>query len=708
MYTQHTEVRPDSSTHRRKRRWVAALCAGLLTTTAIFAASSASASLSGNFELDGDVASGSPTPPPTDWSTTGAGTNSIFTVDGGVGVKRTALPTGFFDAGFVRDFIPGSNADQTTFTTGSKDTLNISSDGWQCGQANNLSGKTAINNAYVAVYNDNTFATPHLVMYFGMEKPVSNGDNNMAVWMLQDSAVGCVSTGRNVSFTGTHVDGDILMTAAFTNGGSTPQIAAYKWENGALNPTPIAQGTTCGATASICALANASQITTPWQTMNGSSQGTTLGANQFYEGGIDLTANGLDQDSEGNPICVNKFIFDTRSSQSLTATLFDFAEGSVHTCRQATVTTNLYKDNATSPDTSLAPPNHTVTLPASVYDTATVVPGLGTTAGGTVTYAVYTDDKCEVLPTSPVFDPASDATVTIGADGVIPPSPTLLFTQSGNYWWQATYTPPVGSRDEGKSSVCTSEPLVVNTPLPTLATTPSATVEIGGSPARTISDVATISGGYFPSGGIAPGDVTFALYGPFTPGTTLTAASCTAATQKTLVPPTTAATRVDNTTARATSAAYEPTSAGLYQWTASYAGNAQNQAVPVSACGDTTEQVIVTPATPTLATKMLLSDRVVVSGTAGVGVPTGTVVFQLYNSAGCTTGTDVWTSDPIELVSGAASSAAVAVGAGTYSWKVTFTPSAGSVNYTAASTTCTAAQSDEKAVISYAGTSPAP
>jgi len=52
----------------------------------------------------------------------------------------------------------------------------------------------------------------------------------------------------------------------------------------------------------------------------------------------------------------------------------------------------------------------------------------------------------------------------------------------------------------------------------------------------------------------------------------------------------------------------------------------------------------------------------------------------------------------------ATTATAKAVDAGTYSWKVTFTGT--NPNYTGAATTCTAAQSDEKAVISYAGNSP--
>lgn len=698
---------PRSSRKRLGRTTIGVIAAVAAASLALLTPGAANASISSAFELDGNVLDDAATAP--DWGAS-SGTNSIFTVSGGLGVERSPLPTGFFDAGFARDFTPGSTADSTTFTNGAKDTGNISggSNSWSCVKANNVTNKGDIQNAYTAVYVDTTFTPAHLVLYFGMEKNTPNGDNNMGVWLLQDENVGCnPGSGAGTAFTGVHKDGDVLLVAAFTNGGGNPQVSAYQWQGsspGALNPNAIASGTTCGASASICAVTNAAAVTTPWQTVNGPTQGTTLGTDQFYEGAIDLTANNLDHTASG-PICVNKFVFDTRSSQTIGASIYDYAEGSVQTCGSSSIVTNLYQKVPPAADKSLAPPDNTVTLPASVYDTATITPGVGTTAGGTVTYALYTDNTCTTASTSPAFSPASSATVTIAANGTVPPSPTLTFSTAGTYYWQAIYTPPAGSRDSGSTSTCTSEPLTVVKPQPTIATTASASVQVGGNPASTINDVATISNGYFPSGGPSLGTVTFKLFGPFDPSATIGASSCTAANQ--LTSSTNGASRVNDTTATATSDSYTPTSAGRYQWTASYSGNTQNLAVAETACGVSAEQVLVTPATPSLATKMALSDRVVVSGVPNAGSPAGTVKFQLYPSADCS-GSAVYDSGDVALTSGTASTpAATEVTAGTYSWKVSFTPSASNVNYTSGSTTCTAAQSDEKATISYAGTSPA-
>ena len=684
---------------RNRRRGLLAVFATVAATVALVLPSAAFADVSASFELDGDVLDDTSTAPP-DWGAS-SGSNSIFTVSANQGVPRSPLPANFLDAGFSRDFTPGSSADGSTFTTGSKDTLNIST-GWACVGANNVTDKGDIQNAYAAAYFDPV--AQHLVLYFGMEKNASNGNNNMGVWFLRDGTVGCNNPGGGggLAFTGNHTDGDVLLVAAFTGGGSTPSVNAYKWLSGSL--AGAGTGGKCGTagSANLCAITNdTSSVTTPWLTQDKASStpqnktglGTSLSPDQFYEGAIDLTAAGLDKDAQGNTICINRFLFNTRSSQELGASLFDFATGNVRTCAAPTIATELFKKNASPPDTSLAPPNNTVTLPAQVYDTATISGALGTPTG-TVTYSLWTNNTCTTAATSPTFPGGGNtAAVTIAADGTIPPSPTLTFDTPGSFWWQAVYSG--GGRNAGATSVCSSEPLVVQPVQPAIATTPNPTTLVIGS--GSFNDTATITNGYFPSGGIAPGNVTFTLYGPFASPAAVTCAGPATFTS------TTAAARVNDTTATATSASFTPTQVGVYQWVASYAGNAQN--LPASTlCNDTTEQVVVSPATPPIATKILLSDTAKVSSIAGAGTPTGSVLFELYPTADCT-GTTVHSETQTLAANGTATTAtATAVDAGTYSWKVTFTST--NPNYTGAATTCSAAQSDEKAVISYAGSSP--
>ena len=582
---------------QRRRRHVAAFSAVILAlgVSLSMLASPALAAVQTYFELDGDVLdTASPTAP--DW---GAGVNtSIFVLPQGYNtataspapVARNPLPTTFFDAGFAVDFIPGSTADKSSFT-GSKDIDDVSQ--WKCKTDANQTDKGDIQNAYAAVATDPT--NGHLLLYFGMEKNAPNGNNNMGVWFLQDGSVACDGDGAPGSgrpFTGVHMNGDILLVAAFTNGGSTPQITAYQWTDGAL--VSKSSGGACGGSnPDLCAITNdTASVTTPWQTTNkGSStpqnktgQGVTLLADQFYEGAVDMTANDLDTDADGNPVCVNRFLFNTRSSQETTATLYDYAAGDVSTCASPSISTLLYEDTnlpagpqgAGDPadnDLPSSTGNHTVSAPAKVYDTSTLGGTFFPDADGTVTYTVYNNATCDDDPASNVV---YTETVGINADGTtIPASTVQTFNTPGTYYWVAAYDPSSTSRNEAAVSACNAEPLIIR-------------------------------------------------------------------------------------------------------------------------------------AIPTLETTILLQDRVKVSGVTGGSDPKGTVVFSLWASNNCT-GTKWYESASTALdANGLATSGAVAVAAGTYSWKVVFTPdtsSTGNDNYSGASTTCNPS-AEETAVIGYTAPSP--
>ena len=76
----------------------------------------------------------------------------------------------------------------------------------------------------------------------------------------------------------------------------------------------------------------------------------------------------------------------------------------------------------------------------------------------------------------------------------------------GTYHWVATYNGDANNTTV--SSACTAEPVVITQATPTIATTPSA----GGPVGTSISDTATVSGGFNPTG-----TVTFDLFAPATP-----------------------------------------------------------------------------------------------------------------------------------------------------------------------------------------------
>jgi hypothetical protein len=328
--------------HRGSRTQYSRLAVGLalFVPTVLIAVSSGAGAVdpTGAFELDGNVA---PTTT-VDWQNTNATTHNGFfdathTVDASGNPNPVSpLPAGFSRASFVRDFdLAGSTKDFTTFTNGSADVSDIAN--WACVGVNNVTDKGDITNAYAAARRDP--GTGHVILYFGIEKNASNGDNNVAVWFLKDGTVGCDNTkigGGGVSFHGHHTDGDTLLAAAFTNGGQNPTIKEYKWvggANGSLDTAHVNTGTKCGFSTNpnLCAITNtAADLTPPWPTST--KTGTGVPKLQFYEGGADITA--LTGES-----CFARFLANTRASQSETAALYDFATGSFPTCNPSTSVT---------------------------------------------------------------------------------------------------------------------------------------------------------------------------------------------------------------------------------------------------------------------------------------------------------------------------------------------------------------------------------
>jgi hypothetical protein len=292
---------------------------------------------------------------------------------GDLNAKAGNLPTDFVARGFKVDYqLP----EVTTFATGSKDTLNIgaipsttgkgngTAAGWQCGNSNNLGAKDDLVNVYVVAYRDPT--SKDIILYFGAEKSSNLGDNNIGIWFLQDSSVDCTvaSNGHNTNFAGHHSAGDVLLTAAFTNGGTVANVEAHVWEkpsgttanggegflgdaqSGFLcdpNVSDAPTNTTTGANVG-CAITNDASnqppdgsIDPPWNhpvKTPGSIDADSLAAEEFYEGGVDVT-QAANNAGVSEP-CITTFVADTRSSQSPTATLFDFARGSFPVCHPST------------------------------------------------------------------------------------------------------------------------------------------------------------------------------------------------------------------------------------------------------------------------------------------------------------------------------------------------------------------------------------
>src|SRR6266581_2096862 len=429
----------------------------------------------GAFELDGNIyhnSGATSTTLPEDWGgctgnvscATGRG---LFDANG----NTNPLPLGGLDAHWVNDG-PHATTDLTTFTTGSKDTLDIANAGWQCTPSGNLTPKDDILHAYsFAIVPQSGPRMGHLLVYGGFERFTNNGAGDLGLWLLQDPAVACSSTKGAVSFTGAHVVGDVLFVGEFSTGGTVTTLNAFKWVGGSsplmnITATGGADCRTANITANFCSRSNTVSISTPWSTQDKTSGPNTLATAEFFEVGIDLT--GL---FGSNAPCINRFIFDTRTSPSVTATLKDYAEGALATCPTSTISTTV----SPSP----------ITLGGSATDTATVTLNV---------YGPFSSPPTNASCTSSsLVKPFSPDTVKIGP-GPTPQSATSdPFTPSatGNYAWIATYNPtgvrngnPVSTKcgDGGELLVVASIPKITafgftNTPTTDDPTLGSGTVE---------------------------------------------------------------------------------------------------------------------------------------------------------------------------------------------------------------------------------------
>jgi hypothetical protein len=704
------------------------------------------------------------------------------TISSNGGRPKSTMPAGangtFVDRVISPDFADGTKTpDPTTFTTGSKDTSGIlgSNNPWQCAGSSNVGAKVNLLNTYAAVevnVNQPDWSTSghltgtssaHTILYYASEIESANGDHNQGMWLLQDPGLGCSTTGGATDFTSSstsnkgHRDGDLLLAVAMTGGGSKPtsaSVVVFRWSGNDSTGTISALGSgenigsLCGSGSGLtdiaCATTNSSwSVQTPW------ADGATnniLGAQQFFEGAVDLTAvNQLF--GVGQP-CFNSFLTDTRSSQSDTSTLFDFTNGSLQTCAHPSLATQPYKQLGASqnqPGCTLSTGCDTavgtggVDTGSSVYDTSSLSSTFGTPKG-TVTYDLYTsctnDSKGEGVGsgvpsnTSPAVGTTADPNAAGGGSlvsGVAPNSNTYQLTLSATpaasltLYFVATYSgdTTLGGLNNGATSPC--EPVKINPKTVTLATcagtwnaagTPPCTGLVTSAIAGTVvgvTDTAILTGALNPSG-----SATFQLVGPIS-GNSTTGFTCGSAvtlysdangtvqvTNGTFV---TSAWGGSSTTSTGT-LYFKPTQVGTYYWEAKWGGDANNTApnggnyVGCSATtgGDPNEAVTVAKVTPAATSGIILNDTFTVT-TQNSLVPTGTVKFYLYDNTACT-GSPVasWTNSGNGISLNSAGTATtygvnpdgatgpfVAVSGKTYSWKEVYS---GDSHYTTGTFGC--------------------
>lgn len=616
---------------RRRRRTLVAVAVSI-AALGVFSIS-ALAVHDEEFQLDGNTVDNAASAQDFDWE-------SFFN---SAGAESPVLPDasrpGFDAAGFDRDFNTNANgsfntSDASTFSTGSKDTLPITP-GWQCGFSSNVNSKTDVTNAYAVSYTD---PTGDEILYFGLERNANTGTGNIGFWFLQDE-VSCETTAGNEPFVGDHVDGDLLIVSEFSNGGAVATIQAYEWEggaNGALNPNPVAAGASCtGALGgdSICAVVNTENITTSWLTANKQDgAGHTLRVSEFFEAGLNLTDEGL------GGKCFNTFMGVTRSSTSLTATIFDFSLGTLGECTADITTTP--KDGAGNDLTETDIP---ATGTLEVKDSAEILVNGADTFDATVTFHLCgpgsltsATDTCDTGGVQ-IGDP-----VPVTANGTVE-SDSAFLTAAGRYCWRGDFSGDETAGVPEDSDSSEGECFTVNPLQPELET--QAT--IGPVPfGMSITDTVSLTGtadqegtdGDDPEptinatrGGGAGGTIHVDVYGPD---------SCDAAD----IVHSADITDVDgdgNYGGALSSLEFVPQAPGEYVFVASYSGDDPNTlGVDAIDCADqpSNERVVVQQIPTEISTAPFVypNDTATISSSeAGDNLPAGgTVTFRAYVAGG--------------------------------------------------------------------------
>jgi uncharacterized repeat protein (TIGR01451 family) len=411
-----------------------------------------------------------------DWATSG-GVKGVCT-RGATGniVAESPPPAGVNASSCLADYGPN---DSSYHTGGDKDIQNSSA--WGCTTIANATNKDDLLNAYAIQATSPT--SGHIIDYFGTERDTTNGTSFTGVWLLQNQG-GCPVGGG--AFTAAHTAGDVLLLFSFPSGGSTGSLAVFTWLHpvgvatcggtlfkGTLCPDSPLTGTTLdcrfvAANDTGCGRINSGTggspgaFTPPWNTRpSGFSQ--VILANAFVEAGIDMNF----YFPTGVP-CFGTVVSETRSSATPDATLKDMVIAPFNTCK---IPTSL----ATNAGGPFAVTNGTVAL----TDTATLT-GAPATAGGTITFKLYSDATCTTLVGT------STATVTNGA--VVNPSSPAISVGPGQYYWTATYS--------GDGNVVTSSsacgaanenPLVIAPAIQVTKTPHTQTILSGGTATWTIT-----------------------------------------------------------------------------------------------------------------------------------------------------------------------------------------------------------------------------
>ncbi|HST70513.1 MAG TPA: hypothetical protein VLI94_12750 [Solirubrobacterales bacterium] len=284
----------------------------------------------------------------------------------------------------------------------------------------------------------------------------------------------------------------------------------------------------------------------------------------------------------------------------------------------------------------------------------------GFSPGGEIVFRAYgpDDETCGEAP-------AYEETIAVNGNGSY--SPSGFSPGAGVYRWTASYSGDADNEAVGLTCGAANQTSTVAKATPSL--TGNASDGVVGT---AIHDEVTLSGGYFPTG-----EVTFSVYAPSD---------------------TTCSTPLETTTSpltgnKATSANFLPQQAGEFRWTASYSGDANNEAVSL-ACSAANQASVVSKASPGLSgiatSTVIVGNTITDAATLSGGfAPGGEIVFRAYGPGDQTCASAPAYEDSVAVSgNGPYSPPGFAPGPGLYLWTVEYT---GDDDNAAASLACGAA-----------------
>ena len=204
----------------------------------------------------------------------------------------------------------------------------------------------------------------------------------------------------------------------------------------------------------------------------------------------------------------------------------------------------------------------------TLTDLATLAGGVNPT--GTITFTLHAPGGTSVVDTETVAVNGNGNYTT--PTGYTPPKSG---TVTGTYQWTAAYSGD-GNNNATSDQGGTAEQTTVSPAGPSITTTAGGTVPLGSG--AKLTDSATLSGGYSPTGAI-----TFRLFAP--DGTTVVD---------------TETVTVSGNGTYSTPTGYVPTVAGTYQWVAAYAGDGNNNVTSTN-LGDEPEKAVNAPLATSLS-----------------------------------------------------------------------------------------------------------